>query len=185
MIKKLGEINEKWQINCEISGIIYDIIDFVKEYKTAQEEIIMKKMVKKLIITSLLAMSVMGVMPVAASAEWKQDSEKNYYWMENGVKAQGWKFINGNWYDFRNDGVMQVSWVQDNGNWYYLWSGGDMAHDAWLQNSGSWYYFESDGKMAYNKTIIGSREYSFSQPTYIISNDLNGKTTTSSAVKVK
>jgi len=138
----------------------------------------MMKMIKKLIITSLLAISVMGVMPVGASAEWKQDTEKNYNWMENGVKAQGWKFIDGEWYNFRNDGVMQVSWVQDKGNWYYLWSNGSMAHDTWLQNSGSWYYFESTGKMAYTKTTIGDREYDFDQSTFIISNDLNGETTT-------
>lgn len=140
------------------------------------------KMIKKLIMTSLLAISVMGVMPVGASAEWKQDAEKNYTWVENGAKARGWKLIDGEWYNFRSDGVMQVSWIEDNGSWYYLWSNGSMAHDSWLNTGGSWYYFESTGKMAYNKTTIGDREYSFSQPTFIISNDLNGETTTNPVV---
>lgn len=155
----------------------------------------MKTLLKKLLVTSLLAMSVIGVMPVAASAEWKQDSQKNYQWIENGVKTQGWKLINGEWYNFRNDGVMQIGWVQDNGNWYYLWSNGVMAHDAWVSNSGTWYYFGLDGKMAYNKAVVGERLYNFYQPKYVISHDFNGGTiedtadrvdiTTSSAVEVK
>lgn len=155
----------------------------------------MKNLLKKLLVTSLLAMSVIGVMPVAASAEWKQNSENNYLWIENGVKAQGWKFINGEWYNFRNDGVMQVAWVQDNGAWYYLWSNGVMAHDTWVRNSGTWYYFGADGKLIYDNAAIGDRIYKFYQPTYVVSHDANEKTienatesvvtTTSSAVTVK
>lgn len=155
----------------------------------------MKTLLKKLLVTSLIAMSVIGVMPVAASAEWKQDSENNYFWVEDGAKAQGWKYIGGEWYNFRNDGVMQIGWVQDNGAWYYLWSNGSMAHDAWVSNSGTWYYFGLDGKMINDRAVVGQRVYNFYQPTYVISDDLNGQTiktttgaavtTTSSAVKVK
>ena len=48
-------------------------------------------MIKKLIISSLVMISTIGITPVAASAAWKEDSHKNYSWIENGVKAKGWK----------------------------------------------------------------------------------------------
>lgn len=136
----------------------------------------MIKIMKKLVVTSLLTMSIIGMTSVGASAEWKQDSQQNYSWTENGVKAQGWKFISNNWYHFRNDGAMEVSWVQDNGNWYYLWSNGSMASNTWLNRAGGWYYFDSTGKMVYDSTIIGAREYNFKAPAFIFSNDLANKT---------
>lgn len=142
----------------------------------------MKKIIKRLALTSLLAMSIFAIMPVGASAEWKQDESKNYYWLENGKKASGWRFINGNWYNFRSDGVMEVSWVEDNGNWYYLWSNGMMATDAWLNRAGGWYYFDSTGKMVYDSTNVGKRQYDFTQPAFIISKDLNSTNNASAAV---
>lgn len=45
-------------------------------------------MVKRLIISSLLAISVIGIIPVAASATWKQDKYKHSYWVENGIKSK-------------------------------------------------------------------------------------------------
>lgn len=137
----------------------------------------MIKIMKKVVVASLLAMSMFAVMPVGASAEWKKDSKQNYYWIEKGVKAKGWKLINGNWYNFRNDGVMQVSWVEDNGNWYYLWANGAMAQDCWLNKAGGWYYFDSTGKMVYDSTVVGKRSYDFTQPELILSKDLDNKTT--------
>jgi hypothetical protein len=142
----------------------------------------MKKIIKRAALTALLSMSILAVMPVGASAEWKQDQSKNYYWLENGNKAIGWKFINGNWYNFRHDGAMQVSWVQDNGNWYYLWSNGTMASDAWLNKAGGWYYFDSTGKMIYDSTVVGKRQYDFTKPAFIISKDLDKQNSTSTEV---
>lgn len=143
----------------------------------------MIKIMKKVVVVSLLAMSMFAVMPVGASAEWKKDSKQNYYWIEKGVKTKGWKLINGNWYNFRNDGVMQVSWVQDNGNWYYLWANGAMAQDCWLNKAGGWYYFDSTGKMVYDSTVVGKRTYDFTQPELIISKDLDNKTDGNNIIK--
>ena len=145
----------------------------------------MKKIIKRLAITSLLVISIISIMPVGASAEWKKDSQKNCYWVENGVKAKGWKFINGSWYDFRDDGMMQVSWVSDNGNWYYLWSNGTMAYNTWLKKDYGWYYFDPTGKMVYDSTNIGKREYDFTQPAFIISKDLDITTSASATVTLE
>ena len=148
----------------------------------------MKKMVKKLIITSLLAVSIIGVMPIGASAEWKKDSKQNYTWVENGVNAKGWKVIDHNWYNFSNDGIMQTGWIKYGESWYYLWSNGTMAHDTWFTNGAFWYYFDSTGKMLQDSVISGNREYDMSQPAFIISKDSDNKVsttiTTGSAVNI-
>jgi hypothetical protein len=135
----------------------------------------MKKIARKLIITSLLAVSIIGIMPIGASAEWKKDSEQRYTWDDNGVKAQGWKVIDHNWYNFRNDGIMQTGWIKYGESWYYLWSDGTMAHDTWFTNGAFWYYFDSTGKMSTDSVDVGNRAYDVSQPAFIISKDSDNK----------
>lgn len=132
-------------------------------------------MIKKLILSSLLVVSVIGVMPTVASAVWKQDKYKNYSWVENGVKAKGWKQINGDWYNFGKDGVMVTQWMMDNGNWYYFWTNGMMASNCWIKNNGFWYYFDGSGKMIDKKIDIGDKMYDFTAPAIIVSKDANGK----------
>ena len=135
-------------------------------------------MIKKLIIAPLLAASIIGIMPIGASAEWKKDSQQNYSWVENGQNAKGWKFIDSDWYNFSNDGVMQKGWLRDNGSWYYLWSNGSMAYNTWLSNGDFWYYLDSTGKMVSDSIVVRNREYDF-QPAFIISNDPKAIDTTS------
>ena len=129
-------------------------------------------MIKKLIISSLLAISVIGIVPVAASATWKEDSYKNRSWVEKGVIAKGWKQIDGNWYNFGNNGIMQTGWMKDNGSWYYLWSNGMMASNSWLTNGGFWYYFDADGKMVSDSTVVNKKTYDFTEPAVIISKEV-------------
>ena len=135
-------------------------------------------MIKKLIIAPVLAVSIIGIMPIGASAEWKKDSNKNYSWVEKGVKAKGWKYINNSWYNFRTDGVMQTGWLKDGEDWYYLWSDGTMAHDTWFTNGAFWYYFDSTGKMLSDSVVVKDRGYDVSKPTFIISKDLDNKDVT-------
>lgn len=132
-------------------------------------------MVKKLILSSLLVVSVIGVMPTAASAAWKQDKNKNYNWVENGIKSKGWKQINGDWYYFKEDGSMTTQWLEYNGDWYYFWTNGMMASNSWLKNNGMWYYFDGSGKMIDKKIDIGDKMYDFTAPAIIVSKDENGK----------
>ncbi|NSB13947.1 phage tail protein [Clostridium beijerinckii] len=126
-------------------------------------------MVKRLIISSLLAISVIGIIPVSASATWKQDKYKHSYWVENGVKAKGWKEINGDWYYFKEDGSITNQWMEYNGNWYYFWTNGVMASNSWLKNNGMWYYFDGSGKLVQDSIIIGDKKYDFTTLTFIFS----------------
>ena len=129
-------------------------------------------MIKKLIISSLVAISVIGIVPEAASATWKEDAYKNRSWVEKGVVAKGWKKIDGQWYNFGNNGKMKTGWMMDNGSWYYLWSNGMMASNSWLTNGGFWYYFDASGKMVEDSTVVENRKYDFTKPAIIVSQEL-------------
>ena len=129
-------------------------------------------MIKKLIISSLVAISVIGIVPEAASATWKEDAYKNRSWVEKGVVAKGWKKIDEQWYNFGNNGRMQTGWMMDNGSWYYLWSNGMMASNSWLTNGGFWYYFDASGKMVEDSTVVENRKYDFTEPAIIVSQEL-------------
>lgn len=129
-------------------------------------------MIRRLTLSLLLVISVIGVAPLGASAKWKEDAHKNRSWVENGVTSKGWKQIDGNWYYFGNDGIMTTGWMMDNGSWYYFWSDGTMAHSSWLTNGGFWYYFDENGKMISDSKVIENRKYDFT-PAFIISENTN------------
>ena len=135
-------------------------------------------MIKKLIMSSLIAISVIGIMPVAASAKWKEDAYKNRSWVEKGVVAKDWKKIDGYWYNFGNNGIMKTGWMMDNGSWYYLWSNGTMAYNTWLTNGGFWYYFDEGGKMVEDSVVVENKEYDFKAPAIIVSKELDDKSKT-------
>ena len=130
-------------------------------------------MIKKLIISSLVAISVVGIIPVAASATWKDDASKNRSWVEKGIVAKGWKKIDGEWYSFDNDGRMRTGWMMDNGSWYYLWSNGTMAYNSWLTNGNFWYYLDANGKMISDSVAIENRKYDFTETAIIVSQDVD------------
>lgn len=138
-------------------------------------------MVKKLIVSSLLAMSIIGIMPLAASAEWKDNADKSYSWVEAGQETKGWKQIDGQWYNFGSYGIMTTGWMKDKEDWYYFWSNGTMANNSWLTNGDFWYYFDANGKMITNSVVIGNKKYDFGAPAVIISENV----TTGAASTIK
>jgi glucan-binding YG repeat protein len=131
-------------------------------------------MIKRLVLSLLMVVSVMGITSVGASAEWKQDKYKNWTWVEKGVQAKGWKYIDNNWYNFGNNGTMVKGWMEDNGSWYYFWSNGTMANKCWLWNGGFWYYFDAEGKLVLDSTTVESRKYDFTAPAIITSETTTG-----------
>lgn len=141
-------------------------------------------MIRRVILSLLLAVSAIGTMSIGASAEWKQDKYQNWTWKEKGVEAKGWKQINGLWYNFGTDGIMKTDWMEDNGEWYYFWSDGSMAYDTWVWNGGFWYFFDENGKMVSDSAIVENRKYDFTAPAIIVSDELNSTSTTSSGVTV-
>lgn len=141
-------------------------------------------MIKKIILSLIVGVSILGTMSVGASAEWKQDSCANWSWVEKGAQAKGWKQIDGNWYNFGDNGIMKTGWMEDNGNWYYFWSNGMMASNSWLWNGQLWYYLDENGKFVSTSVVVEDRQYNFEKPAFIYSQDLNGKTATYASVTI-
>ncbi|WP_459481736.1 transglutaminase domain-containing protein [Clostridium saccharoperbutylacetonicum] len=87
------------------------------------------KKIAKLVASSLVAVAILSLNSVGASAEWKKDNVGWIYSEGNYSHITGWKLIDG--------------------NWYYFNSSGYMAHDTtidgyYLNSSGAWKYSDSD-----------------------------------------
>jgi hypothetical protein len=107
---------------------------------------IIKKL--KRVVVSLVAMAtIFAVNPVAAHAEWKQDSK-------------GWWYANGDtWY---------TGWKQLDGKWYFFNKTGYMEHNCYVDN----YYLNNDGYWDGS-----AQEFSVKYPTsWIKSTSTTGKT---------
>ena len=77
----------------------------------------------KIIASSLVAVSILALNPIGASAEWKQDS--NGWWYSQGGSSYA------------------TNWTKINEQWYYFYSDGYMAHDTkidgyYLNSAGAW-----------------------------------------------
>lgn len=101
-------------------------------------------MVKKLVLSLLIAASVITVVPIEASAEWKND-DTGWFYKEGSSYYTGWKQIDGAWYYFARDFYMRTGWVQDGPSWYYLQNNGVMATGK-VPIDGKIYEFDSSGK---------------------------------------
>lgn len=115
----------------------------------------MKKLkLTKVIASALVAMSVLALNPIGASAEWRKDS--NGWWYASGNSwYTGWKTIDGNWYYFNSNGYMVHNTVEDN---YYIY---DNGRGVALTNSNinikmpqDWVRINDSTYANINKTII-------------------------------
>ena len=82
----------------------------------------MKKLrLTKVIASTLVAASVLALIPIGANAEWKHSN--NGWWNTEKSYITGWQFIKGNYYYYNIDGAM----VHDtNVDGYYLDASGAM-----------------------------------------------------------
>lgn len=88
---------------------------------------------------------------------WFQ-SEKIWYYQENGQSVTGWKKIDNVWYYFDSKGVMQTGWQKVDGVWYYLKPWGGMA-TGWQKVDGVWYYLTGSGAMKTGWLQTGGKWY--------------------------
>lgn len=99
-----------------------------------------KENLKGIIIIGLIVTSIFTIIPIRASAEWKQDS--NGWWnTEEDSWSVGWKEISGEWYYFDNNGYMKTGWIQHDNKWYYLHNDGSMAKNTTIEG----YVLDSNG----------------------------------------
>jgi hypothetical protein len=105
-------------------------------------------MIKKLICGLLISVSIITVMPMGVSAEWREDSS-GWWYTEGNSYCIGWKKIDGAWYYFGTDGYMEKGWIKDGAWWYYLQDNGVMATGK-LTIKGNVYEFYNNGKWINN-----------------------------------
>ncbi|GEP63143.1 hypothetical protein CBE01nite_09110 [Clostridium beijerinckii] len=130
-------------------------------------------MVKKLISSLLIAITVMAVIPKGASAEWERYGTR-YKYKEGDSYVTGWKYIDNDWYYFNSDGVIRSGWVNDNGNWYFCYAHGQMAHDTtidgyYLNSDGAWTNGEITADQARKLILNVDSTYIASNPNYQLS----------------
>ena len=113
-------------------------------------------MKKGLIVTLLASILVVGAAPISASAEWKQNVNNQWCWINNlNMKATGWTNINGLWYFFDTNGIMKTGWIQSGDKWYYSNESGVMQH-GWIKQENSWYHFgDTTGAMDTDTVVEG------------------------------
>lgn len=107
---------------------------------------------KKIIASLLTTVLILGVTPIGVSAEWKQNSDNSWSWLENGYNSYGWEQIDGSWYYFEN-GKMQTGWLNTGYN-YYLGNDGSMK-TGWVNVDGTWYYLNANGALATDTVVDG------------------------------
>ena len=100
----------------------------------------MIKLIKRLVSIGVVVSSIC-LLPVGASASWKQNSDNT--WSYTNIN-NGWFKDGANWYFFKN-GVMQTGWLKEaDGKWYYLSSNGKMLSNTTtpdgfkVDNNGVW-----------------------------------------------
>lgn len=125
----------------------------------------MKKLnLKKIITMGLITTSILAIVPVGASAEWRQSNNSWWYTKANGGYATGWEKIGDSWYYFDNTGYMKEGWVKDCGNWYYLKADGTMATGTVLTDGqissftsgGIWTGYVANNNASSNTANVGN-----------------------------
>lgn len=106
-----------------------------------------KEFIKKLIKMIGLTLVITNINYVSASAAWIKDSKNNWNWIENNIKAIGWKEVDKKWYYFDEKGVMKNGWIKFGEKWYNLADSGEMEI-GWKKIDEKWYHFDSDGAMS-------------------------------------
>ena len=135
-----------------------------------------RKFIKNMILLVLASSTVLSLNPKSVQAIWKLDSQNKWSWIENGVKATGWKLIDGRWYFFYSNGIMATGWVKNGGKWYYLEPSGAMV-TGWKLIDGNWYLLYEDGSMATGWAKNGGKWY-YLKPSGAMATgwlDLDGK----------
>lgn len=82
---------------------------------------------RRLLASLVVLLTILGINPIVAHAEWKRDNT-GWWYTEGNSWATGWRNIDGNWYYFGDDGYMMHDITTLEG--YYLNSNG-----VWVENS--------------------------------------------------
>jgi len=104
------------------------------------------KLKKLLALMTVTLITAVTILPIKASAAWKQSDSGNWSYTEGNTSVSGWKSIDGKWYFFDSNATMKTGWILDGSSWYYTTTSGEMK-TGWINDGGKWYYTTSSGAM--------------------------------------
>ena len=96
---------------------------------------------------------------------WILEDEGWYYVTASGAFAEGWQYVNGNWYFFeKNNQAYPYLMVSDckkeiSGAEYFFDANGAMRHDCWILEPEGWYYASRSGARVNGWLMIGTKWY--------------------------
>jgi len=127
-----------------------------------------KQILKGIIIIGLIGVSILTIVPINASAEWKQDNI-GWWYTEGNSWSMGWRLMDEKWYYFDDNGYMKTGWVRSGNKWYYLYSSGAMAKNTSING----YVLDSDGVwiQSTQNSSSTSKENNAANSSEIISNN--------------
>jgi len=118
------------------------------------------KFISKLIAGTIVSTTLSTFIPVKASAEWVNDYQGNWYYIENNQRMTGWKRIDGQIYYFDDNGKMQTGWINAGNSWYFLQNSGELKR-GWFQYNKNWYYSDINGAVQTGILNIDGKIYIF------------------------
>lgn len=118
------------------------------------------KFVKKAAVIVSITLALTGINISEVSAEWQNNDDNTWSWIENDLRATGWRFIDGEWYYFNDDGTMYIGWLKYNNKWYKLGDNGSMI-TGWIPDNGKWYYANPSGDLETGTLTIDGKTYNF------------------------
>lgn len=141
-----------------------------------------KAFLRKAINTVIAATTITTLLPLGVSANWNENCDKSWSYVEGDSVSRNWKNISGEWYYFSSDGKMLTNWVHYKGAWYYLKNSGEMQtgwihvdgiwyyldntgamETGWIKDNGNWYYLNDNGAMQTGNISLGSKTYYLNQ----------------------
>lgn len=119
-----------------------------------------RRFINKMIAATVISTTLLTLVPVAASAEWVNDYQGNWYYTQNGEKLTGWKKINGQVYYFDENGKMLTGWTKAGDTWCFLQSNG-VLKIGWINYNKNWYYADETGAIQKGVVNISGKIYIF------------------------
>lgn len=119
-----------------------------------------REFINKVIVGAVISTIFFTSSPIKASAEWVNDYQGNWYYLQNNAKLTGWKIINGQMYYFNGNGKMHTGWIKAGDSWYFLQSNGALKK-GWIYNNNNWYFADSNGAIQAGALNIAGKVYVF------------------------
>lgn len=137
-----------------------------------------KAFLRRIIGTVITATTITTLLPLGVSAQWQENHDKSWSYIDGSSLAGNWKNISGTWYYFTPNGDMRTGWVYYKGAWYYLNNSGEMQtgwanvnkawyyldstgvmETGWIKNNGNWYHLDDNGTMQTGTITLGNKTY--------------------------